>query len=156
MDDTIRDLALFLHISAAVVWIGGATMCHVIATALAKARDVAGMRSFCGVLDRLAGPVFGSTGVLTLVAGIVLVANADYFDFSDAFVSLGFLLLIVGMLLGAIVSSRRWMAVYETLKADGASWDTVAGGVASAQRSMQLQLVVLYAAIAVMVVKPGL
>lgn len=94
----MQTFLLFLHVLGAAVWIGGTV------TALVLQRQFEGSDN-AAVAWRERSPVLGravypSAAILVLVTGILLVLGNDAYSFADTFVSLGFLMFVVGLVLG--------------------------------------------------------
>ena len=51
----------------------------------------------------MARVLYNIAGILVLVTGVGLVLDSDFFEFSDMFVSIGFLAVIIGAVLGMAV-----------------------------------------------------
>lgn len=153
-------ISLFLHISAAIVGLG-ATFALSIAFPLAlrmkDPRHLLFMHRLNGeVISKLASPALG----LIIVTGIVQVVDSDFIEFSDAWISIAFVLVIaIGALQGAYFAKtdRKLAAMVESEIAKGAT-ELSPEYQKEAQREGSMGALtglLVIAAVFVMVIKPG-
>ena len=121
---TLFQLLLFVHILAAMVWLGGALVGTLIGMLLRASGDAPAMGRFCTAFATVAGPAFGGSGLLVLLTGIGMVASEDYLEFSEPWISIGFAGWFVSMVLGATLVGGTWAKVGRQLT-DGADLATV-------------------------------
>jgi uncharacterized membrane protein len=148
----LYDWLIFLHILAAMFWLGGITVVGAFAVRILRTREPGATATFLGSL-RLIGPlVLAPAPVLLLAMGIWMVAKQ--WDFSQTWVSAGLTLFAVAFLIGAAHQSRAAIAAERASKA---------GDDALSLRhlrrwayGMAVILVLLIAATWDMVFKPGL
>jgi uncharacterized membrane protein len=100
-DITGYNISLWIHISAAVVGLG-ATFAEAILFQVAMRMDPRNMpfvhRAQRAINQRLANPAL----LIILITGIIQVLDSDFIDFSDAWISASFVIIIaLGGLLGA-------------------------------------------------------
>ncbi len=140
-----------IHVLAAVVWVGGAAFL-----------TIYGMRmALAAVSDRIAfarqalfaGRVFMISAIAVLGAGVGLVIDGPW-EWSDAFISIGFL----GIALGAVLGPAFYAPQSKALIADLESGDEAAAEARSKRMGMvsTLEVVFLFVVIWAMVYKPGL
>ena len=150
---TWYELWLFLHISAAVLWIGGAVAVQVFGWLATASGDPARSAAFgrdTGVMVRW---VFMPSSLVVLVSGILLV-NEGNWDWGEWFVVLG----LVGW---AAVAVTAFGYLTRALKSVGMRMATEGPSPALGAEMNRLILVarililVLFAILFVMVVKPG-
>ncbi len=98
----MRTTLLALHIIGAGTWLGAnivqAFMSSRIPNASAEVR-----RWWAESLGSMTRIVYNGAAVLILVTGVWMVLRTDYFSFSDTFISIGFLAILVGAVLGMAV-----------------------------------------------------
>ena len=150
---TSYELWLFLHISAAIVWIGGAVAVQVF-SALAKASgDPARSAALGKDIGVVARWLFMPASLVVLVSGILLVDDGNW-DWSEWFVVLG----LVGW---AAVSFTAFGYLSRSLSRVGMRMATEGPSPELGAEMSRLILVarililVLFAVVFVMVVKPG-
>lgn len=105
---------LFFHIIAAAIWIGASVAVLFLAPRLRAEGESAGV-AFMRGFEGMGKILFNVAGIVVLVTGIILVTQTSW-KFSDAFVSIGFLVVIAGAFMGMRVFNplaRRGAAAYE-------------------------------------------
>jgi uncharacterized membrane protein len=101
----MSDWLLFLHILAAMLWVGGNVVLSVVATRILRSERGAVGR-FVATL-RVVGPlVLAPASMLVLVTGIWQVADDDAWGFGQTWVWLALVLLAAAFLIGAVFQSR--------------------------------------------------
>lgn len=98
----MRTLLLFLHIVAAGAWLGASLSQVVFTPRFRGAAPQAEATYLLGTVD-LERRLYTPAAIVLLVTGIVMVIGSEGFSFSDVFVSLGFLTVIVGAILAMVV-----------------------------------------------------
>jgi uncharacterized membrane protein len=145
----------FLHISGAIVWIGGVATLTVIYVRMARTQDSAAVTALSQVSGFAGQVLVGPATMLTLLAGIATAATAG-FDFGMLWLSWGFIAIILSIALGATFI-RRITVEMGRLAANGApDW--------SRMRTLQqrltmlnlINLLILVSTVWAMVAKPTL
>ena len=153
-------ISLFLHISAAIVGLGATfalSIAFPLAVRMKDPRHLLFMHKLnLEVITKLASPALG----LILVTGIVQVIDSDFIEFSDPWISIAFVLIIViGGLQGAYFTKtdRKLAAQVESELAAGATQlSPEYQKEAQREGSMgALTGLLVLAAVFVMVIKPG-
>jgi uncharacterized membrane protein len=151
---TLYDWLLFLHVLAAMVWVGGGVMLAVLAARVVRDPDPGAVGRFTGSLRVLGPLVLAPATVAVLGLGIWLVVDSEAWDFGQLWVQLGLGLFVAAFLVGAVWQSRSALAATRA-----------AGREDDAQARRQLRrwlagywLIVALLAVAVwdMTTKPGL
>lgn len=152
---TLYEALLFLHILAAIAWIGGAIM-HVVLMELAKRSG--GREDMVMLLrydDRL-GPIFYvPMGLIVLLAGIGLVLEGDW-GWDQPWIIAGLVLLGVAYLGGAAFFIPAGRRLNRAVEAEGATSEAAMRMAHGIERVAKLDLLLLLAAVYVMTAKPGL
>jgi uncharacterized membrane protein len=103
----MKNALLVLHIMAVAAWLGGNLVLG-FAGSYTKGADVAARRWWADTQGRMAKTYYNAAGVIVLLTGVGLVLTSDsLYKFSNAFVSIGFLVVIVGAALGILVFGPR-------------------------------------------------
>ena len=150
---TWYELWLFLHVVAAIVWIGGATAVQVFGILTKRAADPAKTAFFAQNVSWTVMRVFLPASVLVLVAGIGLTENGGW-DWGEPFIA-------AGLVLWAIVSLVAFGYLGRAIGAAGARLTTEGPSPALALRLRNLVwlsrvlLAVLVVIVFLMTVKPG-
>jgi uncharacterized membrane protein len=150
----LYDWLLFLHILAAMLWVGGSVMVAAMVTRLLRAPEPGEIARFTGNLRVLGPAVLAPSVVLLLVMGIWMVEDSAAWDMGQGWLEAGIALYAAAFLIGAAFLSRT---------AIGAERAATAGDHGEAHRqlvrwSWGYRVIVLILLIATwdMVVKPGL
>lgn len=111
----MKDGLLILHIIGVAVWLGGNAVMAFVGprTATAPADVRIWWADAQGAIARVLSNV---AGILVLITGIGMVLN-DQGQFSDAFVGIGFLAIIIGAVLGMAVFGPGTRALSAAIKA---------------------------------------
>lgn len=150
------DLAKFIHILGAIVWLGAGFTFQVLNARLARANDHAGITAMASQGAWFGKAVFSTAAAVTLVAGIVTVLASDgAWRFGELWVTWGFVGVLLSIVFGAVLSERTTRQLGTTVEASGPDSPQVA----QLQRRLGLygaiDLVVLVSVVAAMVWKPG-
>jgi uncharacterized membrane protein len=147
------ELWLFLHIAAAIVWIGGATAIQVFGILTKRAADPAKTAFFAQNVSFTIMRVFLPAALVVLASGIGLTVNGDW-DWGEPFIS-------AGLLLWGLVALVAFGYLGRAIGRAGAELASAGPSPAIALRLRNLVwlsrvlLGVLVVIVFVMVVKPG-
>jgi uncharacterized membrane protein len=107
---TLYDWLLFLHVLAAMVWLGGGVMLAALAARVLRDPESGAVTRFTGSL-RVLGPLVLAPATLAVLAlGIWLVLDSEAWDFGQLWVQLGLGLFAGAFLVGAAFQSRSALA----------------------------------------------
>ena len=98
--------------------------------------------------------VFNPAGIITLLAGIWLVIEADY-EFSEAWISIGFLGVALGAILGMAFYPKALKAVEDGIEADGLLSNDTLGALRKLRLVSTVEWLLLIVVVWAMVFKPG-
>lgn len=98
----MRTTLLVLHILAVGSWIGANVTQVVLAPTMTRRVGPVGAAWWQGIV-RLGRSLYMPAAVVILITGIWLVVDSPAYEFEQAFVAIGFAMVIVGAVLGAIV-----------------------------------------------------
>lgn len=98
----MRTLLLVIHIIGVAIWLGANGVLAFTGPRVASAGDEvrAWWAQNQGAMARV---LYNVAGIAVLVTGVLLVVDSDGYEFSDAFVSVGFAAVIIGAVLGMAV-----------------------------------------------------
>lgn len=142
----------FLHVSAAIVWIGGGVF-GAILTERAKAATHEHRLGIARDMAVVSGRVFGPAALLTLVFGILMVVTTDAITFGQTWVVVGLVAIGLSFVLGAGIlgpQSARLVAALEERD------ETALDRLRRVALVSYADLLILLVAVWVMVTKPGL
>lgn len=112
----MQNLLLILHILGAATWFG-ANMVQMVVNPRIGDSGPQVAASWLRTTVKLGRVLYMPAALLILASGIGLVLNSDGYEFSDTFVSVGFLVVIVGAVLGMAVfgpTGRKAADAYES------------------------------------------
>jgi uncharacterized membrane protein len=107
---TLYDWLHYLHVLAAMIWVGGGVMLAVIAARVLRDSDPAAVGCFFATLRATAPFVLTPAALAVLGLGIGLVVDADSWDFGQLWVQLGVALFAAAFVIGAAWQSRTALA----------------------------------------------
>lgn len=101
----------FVHVAAAVVWVGGGVTLSLVGLRARRSTDPAVVGEFAKLLSYAGLRVFTPSVVLVLVSGILLVIAGSEWNFGQAWVLLALGSFLVAFLIGAVYLSRSALAL---------------------------------------------
>lgn len=150
---TSYELWTFAHIAAAIVWIGGAAVAQVFGILAKRSGDPARSASFGRDMGFIGPRVFLPSSLVVLVTGAILAEDGNW-DWSEPFIWLG----IVGWAIVAFTAfaflTRAMGRAGARMAAEGPSPEITAA-VDRLVLLARVLILVLFAIVFVMVVKPG-
>lgn len=108
-----RDILLVIHIAAVGAWFG-ANIVQAIVPGLIGPESAAASAWF-RVTEKMSKSLYIPAGVTVLVSGILLVLNSELYGFGTLFVTIGFMAVIVGAVLGSVVFGPKSRAIADAL-----------------------------------------
>lgn len=110
-----RDILLVLHIAAAGAWLGANLMQAIVPGLLGPVSPAAA--SWFRTTEKLSTRFYIPVAVTILVTGILLVLNSDAYGFGSVFVSIGFVTIVIGAVLGSTVFGPKSEAIAAAIDA---------------------------------------
>lgn len=150
---TSYEFWLFLHISAAIVWIGGAAVAQVFGILAQRAADPVRSAGFGRDMMFIGPRVFAPSALVVLATGVFLTEDGNW-DWSEPFIWLG----IVGWAVVAFTAfaflTRAMGRVGGRFAAEGPSAE-IAAEMKKLVLLGRVLVLVLFVIVFLMVVKPG-
>jgi uncharacterized membrane protein len=97
---------LFLHVLAAMTWVGGAILLGALATAVLRTRQADAVERFVRVLPVVGPRVLAPATIAVVGLGVWLVLDSTAWDFRQLWVQLALALFAVAFVIGAAHQSR--------------------------------------------------
>ena len=149
----LSDVLLFVHIVAAMAWLGGGFFAGVLSSRM-KAADPEHRLGFARLMQKVSTGVFMPAAIVVLAMGTWMVLDSDVYDFDQAWISIGFVVIVVTGAMGPLFfkpTIERGIAAME-------AGDGPAAGALMKRLGMgsKAALVLEFVAVWAMVVKPGL
>ena len=149
------DVWLFLHIAAAILWVGGGTALGAMMGRLQKAQAGPALGAVGAQMEFFSKALFMPASLVAIVSGVALVLTSDEWNFEDPWIAVG----MAGFLFTLIVGMAVMGPTAKKLKELGPSRPPgdaeVAGLQAKMKRFGMINTVVLWVVVAAMVFKPG-
>jgi uncharacterized membrane protein len=149
---TRYDAYKFVHISAAIIWLGAGLMAQVLASRAHRARDDAYLQRLFNDAGALGKGLFIPSSLLVVAFGILMVVDGPW-SFDMLWIVLALAGYAATFVTGAFFLGPRAERAAARVDAEGMS-----PGIASEMRSVlvfgRIDLVVLFLVVAVMVTKP--
>ena len=146
------DLLLFLHISAAIIWLGSGFLLHVLAWRAERADDAPALMGALRDMGALGNILFVPASLATFAFGLAMVFVAGW-SFTDLWVVLGLVGYAATFTIGAFFLKPRGDAIGAIVARDGISPEAVAKARQLAVIG-RIDAVVLFLVVAVMALKP--
>ena len=150
---TSYELWLFLHISAAIVWIGGAVAAQVFGVLAKRAGDPARSAAFGQDMAFIGPKVFMPAALVVLVTGVLLTEDGNW-PWSEPFVWLGLVGWTLVAFTGFAYLTRAMKGVGARIAAEGPS-PALGAEMNRLVLIGRVLVLVLFVVVFVMVVKPG-
>jgi uncharacterized membrane protein len=150
---TWYEFFLFLHISMAVIWVGGGFFLQILALRVMGTRDDARIAAFAGDAEVLGMRVFAPSSALLLLTGIGLILNGDW-SWSEPFISIGLVIWLISFVAGIAYLGPTSGKIKTEISANGMS-ARAQELIRNTLRYSRIELVLLWIVIFMMVVKLG-
>lgn len=151
---TWYELFLWLHITMAVVWVGGGIMLQALALRVIAASDPVRMAAFSRDVEFIGLRLFTPASLLLLLTGVGLVLNGNW-DWGEPFVSIGLLVWLLSFLTGILYLGPEGGRIARAIEAGGPASPEAQRRIGNILRYSRVELVLLLAVIFMMVVKLG-
>ena len=143
----------FLHVAAAVVWVGSGVGLVALMATMTRAGDRAGLMTVSRHLEVLGPRLFGPAAMSTLIFGVLTVLTGEW-EFTDLWIIIGLVGVAISLVFVA-VSNPQQKRLAATVQEHGPDHPDVAA-ISSRLRTLNMvDLLVLFIVIAAMVFKPG-
>ena len=152
---TWYDLLLFLHITGAVVWVGGGAMMQFFGLRAVGSGSGERLVAFARDLEWIGFRVMMPFSALAFLAGLALVWNAAFWTIGDDWIVIGLVLFGLTFLAGLLFFGPESGRVAKLVAAEGPSSAAVQARIKRLIVLSRIDLVLLFLIIFDMVVKPS-
>lgn len=142
----------FLHIAAAIIWIGGGVF-GLILTFRAETAHPAHALGIARDMEYVSIRVFNPAAIVTLVFGILMVVDQDAIGFEQTWIAIGIGAIAASAILGMGYLGPRSKKIVALLESGDAGF---AQSLKSVRNVSLIDLAILLVAVWAMVAKPGL
>jgi uncharacterized membrane protein len=149
------ELLLFVHISMAALWVGGAAMMQFFGLRAMQATDPMRLVDIGQDIEWIGNRVLIPASALAVVSGVLMVIDSDVWGFGDDWIIIGIVLFAITFLAGALFFGPESGRLGKLAAAEGPTSPAV---LAKLQRLLALtraDLMLLFLIIFVMSVKPS-
>ncbi len=151
----VYDALKFVHVLAAVVWVGGGLFLQYQATRLRGAGDLHRLAAFAQDVEKAGMQVFMPASLVALLMGISMVLYSPALGFTTTWILIGLLGYAATFVTGAFFLGPATGKLGRALETDGPESSTVQTGITRIMAISRIDEVVLILVIADMVFKPG-
>ena len=148
------ELLKFIHVGVAMVWVGGATVIQFFALRALWSGDPRRLATFARDVDWVGTRVFIPSSLVVVVVGFVLVWDGPW-ELGMTWVWLSLAIFAVSFVAGAGFFGPESKRVAAQIDAEGAESPAVQARIARLIKLTRIDLVLLFAIVFLMVVKPG-
>ena len=149
------EFLLTIHVLAAVIWVGGGIAMHILGRRVLRRNDPEEIYKFSAEVNLIGMRLYAPTSLILLVAGILLVNEAGY-EFSQLWITLGFLGWIFSFLVGIGYYGPKDKKLQALVAAEGPTAPGVVENVRQALMVNSFELLILTLVVIDMTTKPGL
>lgn len=146
----------FLHILAAITWVGGGLLLQILGSRLARARDEEGLARFAGDIETLGPRVFAPASMILLGLGVWMVLINDSWAFTQLWIVLALVGFGLSFLTGIAYFGPSAKRLAQALETEGPTGAAVQRLIRQNQMVSRIDLLILLGIVWVMVFKPGL
>jgi uncharacterized membrane protein len=147
------ELWTFVHVVAVIVWLGGAVVAQVFGILAKRAADPARSAAFGNDMAFIGPKIFLPASVLVLVSGVLLTEDGNW-PWSEPFIVLGIIGWAAVSLVAFAYLTRAMGRVGARIAAEGPS-PALGAEIGRLVLVARLLILVLFAIVFLMVVKPG-
>jgi len=151
----VYDTLKWVHIMAAIVWVGGGIFVQIYASRMRRAGEDDRLAAFARDVEKLGNMVFLPASVVVLVMGIAMVWYAPFIEWNDTWILLGLLGILSTALFGALFIGPEAGKVGSLSLERGAGDPEVRARIKRLFLVSRIDLAVIIFVIAMMVFKPG-
>ena len=150
----LHEVLKFVHVAAAIVWVGGAVTLEIMGLRAGRRADTAGMVAF-GKDAEVIGRVYGAATALVLAMGIWMVVDSPAIEFSDAWISIALGLTVIMFLMGPLFFEKHAKAISSLAESKGGDAPEVRSTMGRMMLVARIDSAFAFFIVWLMVVKPG-
>ena len=148
------EFLLFVHVSVAVIWVGGATMIQFFALRTLRVPDPMRLAEFSGDVEWVGTRVLMPASLLAVVSGVWMVIDSDFLGFGDDWIVIGIILFAITFLAGALFFSPEAGRIKKLIQTEGPTSPAVQARIQRILALTRADLMLLFLIIFDMTVKP--
>jgi uncharacterized membrane protein len=144
----------FVHIGAAIVWIGGAFVLQFVAARTIGGGDPLRLVAFTRDVEWIGNRVLLPSALIVIVVGFLLLWDGPW-DLGMTWIWLALVLFAISFVLGVALFTPESKRIGNQIEAEGPESPSVQARIARLIRLTRIDLVILFAIVYLMVAKPG-
>jgi uncharacterized membrane protein len=149
------EFLLTIHVLAAVIWVGGGIAMHILGRRVLKRNDPQEIYKFSEEVNIIGLRLYAPTSLVLLIAGILLVNEAGY-EFSQLWITLGFVGWGISFLVGIGYYGPQDKKLQALVAAEGPTAPGVVANVRQALMVNSIEILILLLVVVAMTTKPGM
>lgn len=146
-------LIVYIHILAAIAWVGGAFFLQLLAIRTARSSDPSDLPRLGKQIEWFGLRYFVPVSITVFVAGLILVASR--WSFSQPWISISMLLWLVSVVIGAAYIGPRTGRIAKLFETEGPTSQAARAMQAQVFLVSRIDIVLFLVIVALMVFKPG-
>jgi uncharacterized membrane protein len=150
----LYDFLLFLHVAAAVIWVGGGFALNVLGSRLVKTAGPEEKAGFARQVAFIGQRIFAPVSGLLFLAGVFL--TLDRWSFKDLWIAIGVVGFLYSAITGAAIIGPLSAKTGKLIESSGADDPQVSHNIKKLFALGRVELVVMFIVIAAMTMKPTL
>ena len=148
------ELYLAVHILCAVLWVCGGVSVHILGRWVSREGDPERMVAFNRDAVKLGNVFYAPLALVLIVAGVLLVQEVGY-EYSDLWITLGFLGWFFSLVVGLAFYPQQGRRIEAAIASDGATSQVAQAGISRILMVNSIEVLVLVLVVIDMAVKPG-
>jgi uncharacterized membrane protein len=149
------EFLLTIHVLAAVIWVGGGLVMHILGRRVLKRGNPQEIFEFSNEINTVAMRLYAPTALILLVAGILLVNEAGY-EFSQLWITLAFIGWAFSFIVGIGYYGPQDKKLQALVATDGPTAPGIVANVRQALLVNSVEQLILFLIVVDMTTKPGL
>ncbi len=152
---SLYEFLLFLHLGAAITWLGGAVGTQFFALRALASGDSHRIAGLTADIEWIGGRVLSTASMLTLLAGVALVWESDFWGFGDDWIVIALALFAVTFLAGIGFFGPESGRISALVASQGADSPAAQARIRRILVLSRIDIVLLFLIVFDMVVKPS-
>ena len=148
------DLIKYIHVVAAIIWVGGAVYIQILAYRVQHSDDPSMLARLGPEIGFIGTRVFAPASIILFIAGVLMVLQR--WQFQQLWISVAMLLWFVSLLVGILFLGPQSEKLGALVAAEGPASPNVAAKSARLFLVSRLELISFAVIVALMVFKPGI
>jgi uncharacterized membrane protein len=150
---TLYEFLLFVHVAAAVIWVGGGAMIQLFGLQALSANDPNRLARFAGDVEKIGNRALVPAALVAVLSGLALVWESEFWTFGEDWIVIGLVLFAVTFVAGAAFFGPESGRIKKLIETEGVNAAQVR--IRRLIVLTRIDLIVLFLIIFDMTVKPS-